>query len=985
VAGAVVLTFTAAPPAVALDNGLAQTPPMGFNDWNAFHCNVDEQLIKQTADFFVSSGLKDAGYNYVNIDDCWLEKTRSADGHLVPDHVKFPDGIKGTADYVHSRGLKLGIYEDAGTMTCAKYPGSYGHETTDAQDFADWGVDYLKYDNCNLVPGTGDTQQEYIDRYKRMRDALAATGRPIVFSLCEWGNFQPWTWGADVGNLWRTTGDISDNWSKLLSIVHQNMPLAKAAKPGAWNDPDMLEVGNGGMTDTEYRTHFSLWAEMASPLLIGTDLRKATPATMNILENKEVIAVDQDTLGVQGSVISSDGGKDVFVKPLANGDKAVALFNETDTSQTITTSAHDAGLSSTPAYALRDLWTHQTTETAGSIKATVPAHGTVMYRVSAGADPEAAAPNTTLELSGVPTATKPGEPLTVTASLTDNGRLPAEHARLKLDLPAGWTAKATSPTEFGAVTTGKTVRATWTVTEPPPDTPFPSYQVTATAGYLWDDGTKPASVSTAQTVAGTLPVQAPNRTFASTTAQFGQVGNVLGVRAAGSDVYGSTNQYGAVYLPGAEQDGTTATVRVTSQQNTNEWAKAGLMVRNDIANAGGSRGFLILAETPAHGYVMQWDADGDGQLDNSTAETGTAAYPSWLKLVRSGTTYKGYYSTDGTNWNQVGSVDVPSAAASQDVGVFATAHGSTVGEADFSDLNVGPPAGLIAVDGTAVTWPGQATPVTVTFYDHGKQPITGLRATLHAPDGWLVDPADPIGADTVPAGGHTTLTWHVTAPDDARGTATLTAAATYDENGNPERSEAAVPAVAPYNALSDAYDNIGTSNDTNTGAADVDGAGSSLSAQALAAAGATPGATLTHGGVRFTWPDVPVGQADNLVASGEAVKVPGTGSTLGFLATSTYGPASGTGTVVYTDGTSQQFTLNVPDWYSNPPSGSDPAITMTYRNRAGNVQQAHAINIFFVGVPLQSGKTVRGVVLPNVSAAAVSGSPSMHIFAIATG
>ena len=308
----------AAAPAQALDNGLAKTPPMGFNDWNSFGCNVDEQLIKQTADYFVSSGLKDVGYNYVNIDDCWLTHSRDADGKLVPDPVKFPDGIKGTADYVHSKGLKLGIYEDAGTATCAGYPGSLGHETTDAQTFADWGVDYLKYDNCNNAGST--TTDEYIARYKAMGDALAATGRPIVYSICEWGVNDPANWAGDVGNLWRTTGDIGDNWSSLKSIIAQNAPLQPAAHPGAWNDPDMLEVGNGGMTDTEYRTHFGLWAEMAAPLLIGTDLRKATPATLAILKNQDVIAVDQDPLGAQGKVVASSNGTMVFDKPLANGD-----------------------------------------------------------------------------------------------------------------------------------------------------------------------------------------------------------------------------------------------------------------------------------------------------------------------------------------------------------------------------------------------------------------------------------------------------------------------------------------------------------------------------------------------------------------------------------------------------------------------------------------------------------------------------------------
>jgi hypothetical protein len=450
-----------AAPARALDDGQALTPPMGFNDWNAFGCNVSEQLIKDTALAMHTNGMQDAGYQYVNIDDCWLEKTRSADGHLVPDPVKFPDGIKGTADYVHSLGLKLGIYEDAGTMTCAGYPGSYGHETTDAQDFADWGVDYLKYDNCNQVPGTADTQQEYIDRYSRMRDALKATGRAIVYSLCEWGVQNPWEWAASVGHLWRTTGDISDNYASMESRFELNAPLTSAAGPGHWNDPDMLEVGNGGMTDTEYRSHFSLWAIMAAPLLAGTDLRNPSQATLDILENKDVIAVDQDPLGKQASVISSAGGHWVLAKPLADGDVAVALFNATASAAPISTSASAAGLSSASGYALHDLWSKNVTGTTGTIAANVPAHGTVIYRVAA--DPNwASYPPATMVSATVDAPASgangdyvvPGKPFTVTGSVSNYGGVAGAGATLQLTGPTSYDgipyeAEATSSTING--------------------------------------------------------------------------------------------------------------------------------------------------------------------------------------------------------------------------------------------------------------------------------------------------------------------------------------------------------------------------------------------------------------------------------------------------------------------------------------------------------------------------------------------------------
>ncbi|MEU8471192.1 alpha-galactosidase [Streptomyces sp. NPDC029006] len=373
------IALGAAPPAAAASgNGLAPTPQMGFNDWNAYGCNVSDSLIRSTAQAMHTNGMQAAGYTYVNIDDCWMTHSRDSGGHLVPDPAKSPSGIKGTADYVHSLGLKLGIYEDAGTATCAGYPGSLGHETTDARTFASWGVDYLKYDNCNNTGAPART------RYTAMRDALAATGRPILYSLCNWGEDDVWTWGADVGNSWRTTGDISASFSSMLSIFHSNVGLASYAGPGHWNDPDMLEVGNSGLSATEARTEFSLWAEMAAPLIAGTDLTSAGSSTLSIYTNSRVIAVDQDALGKQGTMVSSSGGLDVLAKPLAGGDVSVALFNETGSTATISTTAAAIGKTGASAYSLTDLWSGAASTTSGTISASVPAHGTVMYRVAGG-------------------------------------------------------------------------------------------------------------------------------------------------------------------------------------------------------------------------------------------------------------------------------------------------------------------------------------------------------------------------------------------------------------------------------------------------------------------------------------------------------------------------------------------------------------------------------------------------------------------------
>ncbi|RSD10701.1 carbohydrate-binding protein [Amycolatopsis eburnea] len=370
-------------PASALENGLLRTPPMGFNNWNSTQCRAEfnEAMIKGIADIFVSKGLKAAGYTYVNIDDCWALPARNSAGDLVPDPARFPGGIKALADYVHGKGLKFGIYTSAGTKTCntAGFPGALGHEQQDANLFASWGVDYLKYDNCNNQ-GV-DAQQ----RYKAMRDALAKSGRPIAYSICEWGQNKPWTWAAPVGNLWRTTGDISDKWSSMIGKAQTNRGLAQYAGPGHWNDPDMLEVGNGGMTAAEYRTHFSLWAMMAAPLLIGSDLRKASDDSFAILKNTDVIALDQDPLGKQATVLSANGGLVVYSKVLANGDRAVALSNETSATATISTSASATGIGGASSYTLKDLWSKAVRSTTGTISASVPSHATVLYRLSSGA------------------------------------------------------------------------------------------------------------------------------------------------------------------------------------------------------------------------------------------------------------------------------------------------------------------------------------------------------------------------------------------------------------------------------------------------------------------------------------------------------------------------------------------------------------------------------------------------------------------------
>jgi alpha-galactosidase len=357
-------------------NGLAATPPMGWNSWNLFAEKVDDKTVRTMADAMVSSGMRDAGYIYVNIDDTW-EGVRDAQGNLQTNH-KFPD-MKALADYVHSKGLKLGIYSSPGPRTCAGYPASYGREEQDARTLASWGIDYLKYDWCSA--GSIYKNDALQPVYQKMGDALQSTGRPIVFSLCEYGLGNVEKWGTEVGgNLWRTTGDIRDAWDSMIDNIEKQVPTAPYAGPGHWNDPDMLEVGNGHMTDDEYRTHMSLWALTAAPLLAGNDIRSMTAVTQSILMNKEVISIDQDPLGKQASPVKK-GDLETWIKPLADGSVAVGLVNLGSSTAQATIHASDLHLTNAVAKA-RDLWSHKEVQfVGGAYAASVPSHGVLLLRV----------------------------------------------------------------------------------------------------------------------------------------------------------------------------------------------------------------------------------------------------------------------------------------------------------------------------------------------------------------------------------------------------------------------------------------------------------------------------------------------------------------------------------------------------------------------------------------------------------------------------
>jgi alpha-galactosidase len=377
--------------------GLALTPPMGWNSWNTFASNINEKMVLEMADVMVSSGMRDAGYVYLVLDDAWMAKERDANGNLVPDPEKFPRGMKFVADYVHSKGLKFGLYNCAGTKTCAGYPGTRGYEYQDARFYASLGIDYLKYDWCST---TGINAPE---AYATMSNALKTAGRPIVFSLCEWGDNKPWEWAAPVGHLWRTTGDIYDcfdcvhdhgTWKSwgVMQILDKQDGLRKYAGPGRWNDPDMMEVGNN-LSVGENRAHFGMWAMLAAPLIAGNDLRKMTKETQEILTNREVIAVDQDSLGVQGFRYAVKDSVETWLKPLSGGDWAVAFLNRSRSPRTVEMAWGAEVIGDTLSkqtldakantYRLRDLWLKKDAGTTKKpLKAVVPAHDLLIYRLT---------------------------------------------------------------------------------------------------------------------------------------------------------------------------------------------------------------------------------------------------------------------------------------------------------------------------------------------------------------------------------------------------------------------------------------------------------------------------------------------------------------------------------------------------------------------------------------------------------------------------
>jgi hypothetical protein len=757
---AVTAGLSSAPSASAEDNGVGLTPAMGWSSWSFLRHGPNAGNIEAAAAAMKNSGLAGVGYQYVNLDDFWYQCPGSQGpnvdqyGRWVTDATRFPpgpdgaNGIQVVASYVHSLGLRFGLYvtpgishqavvqntaiegtpyhaDDIATtasennyncrgMVGIDYskPGAQAFINSWADEFASWGVDYLKLDGV----GSFDTPDVVA-----WSNALRQTGRPIHLELSNSLNINDASTWAQYSNGWRTGGDIEcyscetggssyplTSWPNVSSRFNQVASWQPYGRPGGFNDYDSIEVGNGsndGLTVDERQTQLSLWALAASPFILGTDLTNLDPADLSLLKNTDVIAVDQDA--IDAARISNTSTSQIFTKKEPNGDAIVGLFNTGITPETISTSASALGLPPGTDYAVKDLWSHQTTETTGAIDPNVPPHGVALYRVSPLGNPAQAPPNATFSLSGLSTIPA-GQPVTATESFTDNGDLAALRVKLALNVPAGWTATATSSNSFPAVETGQTVQATFQVTAPKPTGLFQASTVTANASYTWA-GKTAQNLSIGQPVTVASPVQPPYRTYSSATdapAVFAQNANQFGISGAGADLYSGSDSYSAIYLP--EAVGTTATIEteVTSQQNMTGFAKAGIIVRNDMTGSGTTPEGVILFESPSGGIQLEWDNNGGTDINSVTPANGTVpeSLPVYLMLQRTGgSTYTGYYSYDGNDWLTVGSATVPAQADMQDAGMFVTSHA------------VGSP-GTVTFNGFSAT-AGATPPPAATSYE----------------------------------------------------------------------------------------------------------------------------------------------------------------------------------------------------------------------------------------------------------------------------
>ncbi|MFI6070584.1 NEW3 domain-containing protein [Actinoplanes sp. NPDC051343] len=714
---------------------VGQKPVLGWSSWSFVRRNPTAAVIEAQADAMKKSGLGKAGFKYVNVDDFWYPcpggQGPAVDqyGRWAVDTARFPDGIKAVADHVHHDGFKFGIYVtpgiskqavaqnsaiegtryhaadiattdgranyNCGGMVGIDYgkPGAQEFIDSWAAQFAGWGVDYLKID------GVGSSD---IPDVKAWSDALHDTGRPIHLELSNSLDIADAATWKQYSNGWRTGGDIEcycgpdgasfplTSWGSISSRFDQVAAWQPYGGPGGYNDYDSLEVGNGtgdGLTYDERKTQMSLWSLAASPLILGTDLTHLDPADLALLKNHDVLAVDQD--GIDAGRVANSGNRQVFTKTEKNGDVIVGLFNTGGSTAVVSTA-----MPAKAHYLLDELWTHKRTSSGGVVSASVPAHGVALYRVRRGGD---APPSTTVAVDGLSSVTA-GKPATATVSFTNNGFDPVQAARLSLTVPKGW--KASPATAFAGVAPGQTVAARFSVTAPAPSTVLPTDVVTANAAYRWHFVVPQTVTADTDVVTGTA-IDPPYRSFSSASdapAVYGQKDDQIGVSGGGADLWTDNDDYTTVYQPGVV--GSTATVQtvVESRTGLTGYGKAGILVRNDMTASGTGPEGVILFASPGGGVQLEWDNNAGTHINAVTPPNGAIAdrTPVRLKLVRDGSFYTGYYSTDGTTWSLVGQADVPGQAGTQDAGVFITSHtAGTPAQAVFSGFTVGREGGRL--------------------------------------------------------------------------------------------------------------------------------------------------------------------------------------------------------------------------------------------------------------------------------------------------
>jgi hypothetical protein len=727
--------------ASAEDNGASRLPVMGWSSWDFLRHNPTEAGVEAQAQALVSTGLKRVGYRYVNVDDYWYEcpgpqgPTVDRYGRWVIDTARFPsqgsrNGIQALADDVHHLGLKFGLYvtpgisEQAvahntrieGTRDTARQiatttpernyncrgmvgidyakPGAQAFIDSWADEFAHWGVDYLKLD------GVGSSD---VSDVKAWSQALRQSGRRIQLELSNGlsiGDAPTW---QKYSNGWRTGGDIDcycsgssyplTNWSKIASRFDAVADWAPYGGPGAFNDYDSIEVGNGandGLTAPERQTQLSLWALGASPLLLGADLTHLDLTDRSDLLNRSVISVDQDAIDARRIVDSSD--EQVFSKTERSKAVVVGLFNTRTVPELISINLTRFGLSGSRAYLVDNLWTHQAAVAKGRLSEEVPARGVALVRVQPSGRTRSVAPLTALGISG-PASVDGADTLSEEVTFTDDGSQPVQRPRLTLAAPPGWSVRAQTPLGASAVAPGHTISARVRIAVPPASRPFTPGTLTADAAYAYPGGTGRDTSPATVTVDGPA-VTAPLDTYSSTPdapAAYSQIGGEVAIEGAGAALYTGSDDYSAIYRPGVVGTASTITTEVSSEQNLTGYAKAGIIVRNDVAGAGSSPEGVILYDSPSAGVQLEYDNDGAPYIDTATPANGTipAAPPVYLRLVRAGDTYTGFYSTDGVAWLPVGSAIVPGQAATQDAGMFEVSQDPGVpGVATFANFSV---------------------------------------------------------------------------------------------------------------------------------------------------------------------------------------------------------------------------------------------------------------------------------------------------------